>query len=103
MCATPWPTSITSPIEAWPRIVGGILPSSPRQFTQSVEQNGEAPVRTSTPPGAGPRKAMSSTTNGSLNATNNAARTAVDLALGVAVFRPSCCAHDAVTTLGLGA
>ena len=65
--------SSTSPIEAWPRIVGGILNSSPRQLTQSVEQNGEAPVRMSTRPGAGSRYSMSSTTKGSLTAASSAA------------------------------
>ena len=34
---------------------GGILNSSPRQLTQSVEQNGEAPVRMRTRQGAGSR------------------------------------------------
>jgi len=49
---TPAPTS---PIDAWPMIVGGISPGSPRQLTQSVEQNGDAPVCSSTRPGAGSR------------------------------------------------
>src|SRR5215831_4800332 len=76
MWSTSGPTSTTSPIDACPSTVGGTFPSSPRQLTTSVEQNGDAPVRTSTRPGAGSWYSMSSTTNGSLNSTSSAARTA---------------------------
>ena len=40
------PTSSTTPTPAWPRIVGSLLPSSPRWFMQSVTQKALAVVRT---------------------------------------------------------
>ena len=52
------------------------MPSSPRWLTQSVEQNGVAPVRTTTRPGVGSSSSISSTTKGCLSSARTAARIA---------------------------
>ena len=56
---------------------------------QSVEQNGVAPVRTTTRPGVGSSSSISSTTKGSLSSARTAARIAQSPTLMPARIPPS--------------